>query len=472
MKNSLALSFLLATLAVTSALHSAPLVIDDFEFATDNTAAAAGVTVVGSTATGTAVSGSAANANQGSFSLGLDGTFPGNAFEDVRYSRTLASPLSLGGSFTPGGPSGSSLADLAVTIDVKGTASYAGSGTDATTGTNLWILLQEADGDIWRFINFTDPALSSSSFTDDHRLIGLVDRDGASTGDGAFTEIVSYTILVQNPFAEAKAGTIYVDDFKIEVLGASPAPTFVYTIPLIDSVDAPNVTDGIFDAIYSNGGAHEVIEGDEWKDWNQRGTNIEAGISTNTTNPTAASGIFNDSKAYLISDGTTLYFGMIVSDTNTALMTADSADDTLNKFNVEDIEVAFSTSSGTAGAADAVKFALDAFGHIDDMMPDGVTAINTTAKVNSNSYIINSTTWACEFSVGIQELANLSLANLSTPLSATPSVWYGHIGYQSPGLIIPLYAAGSGNGFGDFLVQFDFSEVFVVTDAEGWMNYQ
>lgn len=470
MTTPLRFHFALAMLAMVGTLQAAPIPLDNFEFATDNTAAAAAVVVSGfPAATGTAVSGTAANANEGTFSIGLNGTLPGTAFEDLRFARTLPAPVSLGGSFSTTGGSGSNITDLAVTIDISGNTSYAGASGNATTGTNIWIFLREADGDVWRYINFLEPALGTAGYANDVRMTGLIDRDASSTGDGNLTQITAYDVLIQNPVAQAKSGVIYFDDLKIEAI--DPNGGFTYTIPKITTLQAPNVTDTVFDAIYANSGSHAVIGGDQWKDWAQRISNPQAGISTNTTNTSAATGIFNTSKAYLISDGTDLFFGMIVYDSNTALMTADSGDDTVTKFNVEDIEVAFSSTSGTAGAADAVKFAQDAFGHIDDMMPDGTASINTTAKVNSNSYIINSTSWACEFRVGIDELITLSQSNLTTPLPSD-GIWYGHVGYQSPGIRIPLYAAGNGNGFGNFTVAFDLSALNLTASAESWMNYQ
>jgi hypothetical protein len=238
----------------------------------------------------------------------------------------------------------------------------------------------------------------------------------------------------------------------------------VYAIPLISSSQAPNVTDSSFDAIYSAGGAHPVITGSDWKDYAQRASDPFAAI---------AEPIASTSKAYLITDGTYLYFGMKVYDPNTALLSADSGDDTFTKYAVEDVEVGFSSQQGAAGAADAAKFSMDAFNHIDDMLPDGHPEVDTSAKTMHHSYIIDTNTWAMEFAVRLDQLiGNSALAN---PLPAAPGPWYGHIGYQSPFVggnpRVPLYAAAHANGFGNFQIKFDLQSL-VPNAAHAWSCYE
>ncbi len=441
--------------------------IDDFEFADSDPNAAAGVFAGNSgTVTVTPRSGSGANANEGSFALGVDLAMSGTAFEFANVDRTPSVTPTLSQAYNEINPSGSgNINDLQIQLDIAGDPAFA-----STQNTSIWIRFNESDGDTWRFINFSDPVFNTTGFTDDH-TIAFFDREVAG-GDGNFTEVVSYQILFQNPDAVAKTGIIYVDDFKIVESTGSGSPTgLTYVVPQIAAIDAPNVTDSTFDAIYSNSGGHPVITGDDWKDWAQRLTDAGAPISTQADS-TAAAGIGGTSAAYLISDGTYLYFGMTVWDPNTGAMTADSGDDTFTKFNVEDIEVAFSALSGTAGAGDAAKIVMDAFGNIDDMIPDGTVATDTTAKVNSNSYIIDSNTWALEWRVGIQELITLTTANLTNPLPdwATTS-WYGHIGYQSPfsgSARVPLYAAGHANGFGNYTIEFDLTGISAPSSVTDW----
>lgn len=236
---------------------------------------------------------------------------------------------------------------------------------------------------------------------------------------------------------------------------ATPDIFATFVVDLIDPSEAPNVTDAAFDAIYSNGSTHQVIEGNDWKDW----------LASQGGNDTVAVGapIANVSKAYFLTDMTNLYFGMLVYDSDTNLMTADTGDDTYFKYNFESIEVAFSALANAPAKPDSVKIAMDAFGNIDDMMPEGSLEIDTSAKTNHNSYIIDSTTWACEFSVGITELIDLSVTNLvnTLPAPGNLNLWYAHIGYQSvwdgDNGRVPLYAAYSGSGFSNFRFALDLS---------------
>lgn len=424
-----------------------PHVIDDFELAVDDTAAQ---TLWGGSSDPTVlltrVSGSGANANEGSFSLGMDLQMFGAAFEQGNITRILPVPVALDAVYNTTNASPLNVSDLAPTIDLKGLAGN-------LDNCNIWLRFNETDGDQWQYINFLDPAIGGTSFADDHQVFFF--SHSITAGDGNFTEIASYEVLIQNPEPIAKNDILHIDDLKIAEPGSGgppPPPLLVYNIPLITPAQAPNVTDTVFDPIYSNAGAHDVIEGDEWKDWAQRNTDPGAGISTNA-DPVAAAGIFGTSKAYLLSDGTNLYFGMRVWDPNTANMTADTGDETLTKFEVEDIEVAFSALQGNPGSLDAAKIVMDAFSNIDDMIPDGNLSSNTGALTNNNSYIIDANTWAVEWSVPIADLTSGPLANPLPP--AGP--WYGHIGYQSPfpGPRVPLYAAAHGNGFGLFNVQFN-----------------
>lgn len=423
-----------------------PHVIDDFELAVDDTAA---TTLWGGSSDPTVlysrVSGSGANANEGTYSLGLDLQMFGGAFESAIVSRILPVPVALDDVYNTTNASPLNVSDLAPTIDLKGL-------TGDLDNCNIWLRFTETDGDQWQYINFLDPALGGTSFVDDNQVFFF--SHSIMAGDGNFTEIASYEIVIQNPEPIAKVDTLYVDDLKIAEPGGggpTPPPLLVYNIPLITPAQAPNVTDGVFDAIYSNAGAHDAIEGDEWKDWAQRNTDPGAGISTNTGDPAAAAGIFADTKAYLLSDGTNLYFGMRVWDPNTTGLSSDTGDDTFTKWMVEDVEVAFSATQGTAGVTDAAKIVMDAFSNIDDMIPDGVVASNTGALTNNNSYVIDATTWALEWSVPIADLTGGPLLNPLPP--AGP--WYGHIGYQAPGGRVPLYAAAHGNGFGLLNIQFN-----------------
>lgn len=457
-----------ALVASASAASAAPTLIENFEFATDNAAAATGSSLSADPGvTITLASGTGADANQGSFALGLNLDMPATGFLYGSVNRTLASPLVLSKGYNASNAPGSTPSDLHLELDIKGNAAFAGS-----IGTNIWMRIYEADGDVWRFINFTDAALGTATWSNNH-AIGYYDRETGSSGDGTLSAITGYQILIQNPEAVAKNGTLFFDELTIVEPTAAPVTGLTYTLPVIAPGSAPNVTDSVFDPIYSNSGAHDAIEGDDWKDWAARSIDAGSPISGNAT---AGAAIFANSKAYILSDGVKLYFGMIVYDPNTAAMTADTGDDSFTKYNVEDIEVAFSPLSGTAGAASAVKFSMDAFGHIDDMFPDGSVTVDSSAVTNSNSYIIDSTHWACEFSIGLEEIVDLSTTALAAPLPAGANVtWYSHIGYQAPFSgptpRVPLYAAGHANGFGNLTVQLNLSTP-VETDAASWNLYR
>ena len=384
-------------------------ILEDFEFADSTVNAQAGVTATAGGLNTIAVdSGSGADATEGSYSLKAAITFDGTPWTTVQVARTRSGAYEL--SQTYGAATTPAISSLLLKLDVKGAPSFGTTGTDAT---NLFILLSDADGDIFRFINFTEASLASSTFVNDLQ-VAYYDTQG--TGDGQLSQVTGVTVLFENPFSVAKSGTIVMDNLRLIEPSDTPVEGVNYLIPLIDPAQAPNVTDTTFDAIYDNGGVHPVISGDDWKDWAQR-----------STDPYAAIGdpIASVSKAYLISDGTYLYFGMQVYDPNTSAMTADTGDDTFTKWNVEDIEVGFSAVSGTAGAADAAKFSMDAFGHIDDMIPDGATglAVDTTAKTQHNSYVIDTNTWAMEFKVALSELVgNTALVNPFAGGSG-PLVW-------------------------------------------------
>jgi choline kinase len=373
---------------------------------------------------------SGAGASEGDYAMSAAITMSGTAWEALSIARTRPTPYVLSQGYSAS--TSPSLSDLILKIDIDGDPAF---NTGSGDGTNLFVILNESDGDQFRFINFTEPALGTDGYSD--LRVGFFDVQG--TGDGVLNSVSSYTILIENPFAVAKSGTLVFDNLRLEEPTSEPEE-LVYTIPLIAQEDAPNVTDTTFDAIYDNGGTHPVIGGDDWKDYAQRSTDPYAAIG----DPYASV-----SKAYLVSDGVRLYFGMLVYDPDTSLMTADTGNDTGTKWGVESIEVALSREAGASGAADAAKFSVDAFGHIDDMLPDGTTASNTSALTQHNSYIVDSNTWALEFSVAISELTGSTA--LSAPPQTPPHDWYGHIGYQSPtpggSARVPFYAAARGDGF-------------------------
>lgn len=448
-------------------------IVEDFEFADTDGNASTGVFVGNNNASDPTIrSGSGANANQALYSLAADYSYTGNPFSFSFLDRTFDNPVELSqpyGNLANGStpPTAADATGLALTLDVLGDANF-GSGAN---NANLFIQLFDADDDDdFRFIAFVSPQLASGTWTN-NLTIPFFDDNPFNTSlnrDYQIQRIRAARILIEEPDGDTYTATAHFDDMKIAEPGAAPFPTLNYTIALIDPVDAPDVTDSTFDVIYSNSGAHQAITGGNWKDWAQRLTDPFAPISDNLPD---GPNIAATSAAYVISDGVNLYFGMIVYDPNTSLMTADTGDDTFTKWNVEDIEVAFSNLPGAAGVADSYKFAMDAFGHIDDMYPDGTTAWNSGALVNSNSYIIDANTWACEFAVDLSILAS-GVGGSGPSLAMGTDTWYGHIGYQSPGVRVPLYAAANGDGFSSLSIEYDLSALFPTTAVESWLLYR
>lgn len=443
-----------AMLGIAATGSSAPIIIDNYEFATDDTAAQAGVTVVNSaTVTATVGSGSGADKTEGSFSLRTDLTVGGTPFEQTSILHTLSSPIVLS---KPYNSSGSDpVSDLGIQIDIKGSAVYAAH-------LNLFVNIIDSDGDKYRFINFHDAALGSGTFNANHG----VNYFGQNVSvNNVLNDIAAVEIVFQNPDnGFTGTGNLYIDNLRV-VEPSGPITTGLnYTIPLITSGQAPNVTDTTFDSIYASGG-HPVITGNDWKQYGASPPSTPIGGSVAT-----------DSKAYLLTDGTNLYFGMIVYDPNTADATnfkADTGDDTYTKWNVVDIEVAFSHQQGTNGPSNAVKFAMDAFSHIDDVIPDSAAGVaaDTTAKTQNNSYVIDANHWAMEFKVAISDIVGNVGAGLADPLPVPPAPWYGHIGYQANDVSRPLYAAGHANGFSNFTITYDTTNMAPPASVSNWSLY-
>lgn len=222
------------TLALTAALWAfGPLAtaqirsLEDFEFASSNASAAAGVTVSPEgVASATVVSGAGANANEGSFALGVNYVDPGSpaGFEGVRILRTFSPPIALARGYTEAGVPGHALTDLRFTLDIKGDPAFA-----AGAGANLWLFVLNGQGDRFRYINFTDPVLSSATYTDNRPLgLGLVDRDAGSTGPGTLDQIAAVELFIQNPNASTPiTGTLFFDDLQVSEIASVWGPGVV-----------------------------------------------------------------------------------------------------------------------------------------------------------------------------------------------------------------------------------------------------
>lgn len=366
----------------------------------------------------------------------------------------LDSPLGL--------TSSPSLADLDVRIAMKGDPNLGGGGYSLS----LFLYLIDADGDEFLYWIFVPSAIKDPNVTPT-LVIPFLRAEATNVGDNVLSEVVGFRFELEDPDGDRSTGTLVIDDLRLGIKGVQPPDPFLtYSVNKIPAAQAPNVQDTVFDVIYASAG--NAITGDDWKDWSKRDFDKLAPIGPP----------LSTSEAYFISDGERLYFGMKVYDPNTSAMTPDSGNDTFNKWAVESVEVGLSPFSGTegAGASNQWKFAFDAFGHIDDMIPDGDLRRNTSALQNHNSYIIDTNTWACEFSISLAELMNPAQTNpeVDWTLPAPPGPWYGHIGYQSPfgasGVRVPLYAAANGNGFAQYQIKFDLSHL-LETSVSDWYLY-
>ncbi len=232
------------------------ILVEDFEFASSDPAAAAGVTDMSDLANQPTffISGSAENASSnepgGLFSIGTDavycinfgvpcvpGTFIGfrrliepNRFPDQCPGGDHYVPLShtYGDPNHPGPlPPDFLLTDLQAVWDVYGDGGFA----DGLTGTHLWLRLIDCEGEAYEFINYSEVSLYSEIWTFDVvqgqgtvRLSpdSLIDVPG---GDRLLTEIAAIHVLIQDTDDPPTAiGKWYVDYLRVIEPPAAPIP--------------------------------------------------------------------------------------------------------------------------------------------------------------------------------------------------------------------------------------------------------
>lgn len=224
-----------------------PIVLETFEFASSDAAAAAGVTDITDPANTPSfyISGAAENASQqepgGLFSVGTDavyclnfqfpcdpGTFIGFRLpvDPSRFADTCPG----GGAFaalenTYGDPAqpGAVMRDfdlsaLEIRWDVYGDGGFA----DGLTGTHLWLKLVDCEGEKFDFVNFSETSLYSEIFTLDvlqgEGMVRLAPESliDVPTGDRLLTEIAAIEVLIQdadNP--PTSLGRWYVDYLRV-----------------------------------------------------------------------------------------------------------------------------------------------------------------------------------------------------------------------------------------------------------------
>lgn len=242
---SVFLSFSIVSVAVVAGGAEVTVQIEDFEFATTDEEAAAGVTDITDWQNRPTfyINGEGLDeggASEGLYSLGTDALFgasgefePGTVIGCLREISTDLFPegqvtlLHTYGDPEVQGPVPPDLPliDLIILADMYGGEAFG----EGPTGTHLWITLLDAEGERFNFVNFTEFALFFEDWTLDVVVgQGMVRIDPASLdevpdGDRLLTEIVAFEMLIQDdddpPTGEGKW---YIDNLRISETDAAP----------------------------------------------------------------------------------------------------------------------------------------------------------------------------------------------------------------------------------------------------------
>ncbi len=122
------------------------------------------------------------------------------------------------------------LSELQVICDAYGDGSYA----DGPTGTHFWVNLVDCEGEVFEFINHSEAALYSELWTYDLpmgqtflRLSSQSIVDGQPIGDGLLTEIAATETFIQDDDDPPTTfGKWYIDNLRVrEPAGTQPVPT-------------------------------------------------------------------------------------------------------------------------------------------------------------------------------------------------------------------------------------------------------
>ncbi|MEW6235982.1 MAG: hypothetical protein AB1656_11385 [Candidatus Omnitrophota bacterium] len=358
--------------------------MDDFEYANDS-AIQAMYSNYGWQATGTAFLSN--DRVEGAHSMKLALAFDGGAWGGGSVISAQQSPFA----FVPG---------QAVQFSVKG-------DPDRLTSDDAVLVFQFRDG-LGEVIRFLDSAsLKSTDWTtlevpyEDFEE-GPWDANPDVAADRNY--LVTWEFYVQGVGGDAVApfeAAIYIDDFKF-VATTPPSAEVNYVVHKIAPAQAPNVKDKVFDAIYKS-------TAEEISTWEDDGfVPVEAP--------------YDQTRAYLLTDGVKIYCGMLIADPDASTLTTDSVNDTLLKWQFDSWEIVFAPNPQQIDGANYIKFAGDSAGFWDDISPDadGGTAWSAPS-FQTNAYIIDAHTWAAEFSVDIADI-QASIFNYAS---------YGHIGIQT-----------------------------------------
>lgn len=247
---------LLIVVAAWTAPHALAqdvVLLEDFEFATSDAAAEAGIIDKTDFANEPAIYNNGEcdippspcdEVAEGLFSIGTEAAFclqfcdPGSriGFRRLVQSSANTGTCAVGGSFMPlantyGDPMnpGAQGADYPLSELTLLVAAYGdGAFADGPTGTNLWMNLVDCEGEIFEFINLSEASLYSELWTLDVAMgvdiVRLSEEsldNGEPIGDGLLTEIAAIEFYIQdddNP--PTSFGKWYVDDVRM----IEPAP--------------------------------------------------------------------------------------------------------------------------------------------------------------------------------------------------------------------------------------------------------
>ncbi len=237
---SILMTGLVLLLTVADARGQAEILVEDFEFALDDGAAAAGVLDLTDSANSPAfyISGFGETASQGEWSIGTDAVFcqldciAGSVIGFRRYIDPLKFPsscpvenhfaplqLTYGdpdhvGEVTPDAP----LSDLTVVCDIYGDGAFA----DGPTGTHFIVKLVDCEGEVFEFVNHTEHGLFWAFWT----LNVVMGRTAARLspaslsdvpdGDRLLTEIAAIEVFIQDgDDPPTTLGKWYIDNLRI-----------------------------------------------------------------------------------------------------------------------------------------------------------------------------------------------------------------------------------------------------------------
>lgn len=224
------------------------VLLEDFEFATSDAAAEAGVIDMTDWANEPAIYNNGEcdippspcdEVAEGLYSIGTEAAFclqscdPGSliGFRRLVQPSDTTGTCAGGGSFIPlintyGDPMNPGaqapdypLSELTLLLAAYGDGAFA----DGPTGTNLWMNLVDCEGEVFEFINLSEESLYSELWTFDVpmgmdiiRLSPESIENGAPIGDGLLTEIAATEYFIQdddNP--PTSFGKWYVDDVRM-----------------------------------------------------------------------------------------------------------------------------------------------------------------------------------------------------------------------------------------------------------------